>query len=135
MARVLVVEDDQDILNLIRVRLQKVGHRVAAVAHPDDALRLAASDPPDLAILDVGLPGMTGLDLLQELHQRDGLTDLPAIFLSARVQEEDIAAGRQLGAVYLTKPFVATALMRAVDNVLTKIAEERSSPGSSDPYK
>ena len=70
---------------------------------------------PDVVVLDVGLPDMDGLKLLSELRSRPGLTALPAIFLSGRVEQADVEAGRALGATYLTKPFVASALLDAVD--------------------
>jgi CheY-like chemotaxis protein len=86
------------------------------VAAGEGASALAAVQErgrPDLAILDVAMPGMSGLELLVALRERTDLQELPAIFLSARILPSDIAAGRALGASYLTKPFVAPALMAA----------------------
>jgi CheY-like chemotaxis protein len=119
MARVLVVDDDPDVLNLVSFRLRKADHKVIAVAGGQEALDVVAErGAPDVAVLDVMMPGIDGLTLLQRLRGIDGLERLPAIFLSARVQPEDIEAGRALGATYLTKPFVATALLRAIDAAL-----------------
>lgn len=119
MARVLVVDDDEDIRNLVQARLRGAGHLVVAAGSGAEALRLIdEKGPPDVAVLDVGLPGMSGLELLQELRGREGMTALPVVFLSARVQEEDVEAGRALGATYLTKPFVATALLDAVEKAV-----------------
>lgn len=119
MAKVLVVDDDEDVRNLVRHRTRKAGHRVMVAASGGEALDIvAAHGPPDLAILDVAMPGMSGLELLDTLHAQPGLEALPAIFLSARVQHEDIAKGRARGAVYLTKPFVASALLAAIDRLL-----------------
>lgn len=118
MAKILVVEDDADILKLIRTRLEKADHAVVVTMFPDEALELSGDENFDLAILDVGLPGMSGLELLTQLRSQSGKDELPAIFLSARVQDEDIAAGEALGAIYLTKPFVASALLAAVDGVV-----------------
>jgi CheY-like chemotaxis protein len=99
MARVVVVNDDPDILNLVQTRLRQRGHKVVAVASGSDALQaLAERGAPDVAVLDVSMPEMTGLELLQELRRREGLQDLPAVFLSARVLPDDIEAGRRLGA-------------------------------------
>ncbi|MDQ4094979.1 MAG: response regulator [Actinomycetota bacterium] len=134
MARILVVEDEEDILNLIRIRLRKAGHQVAALSRPEDALQVVNQSPPDLVVLDVGLPGMNGLELLEELRGRPGLDDVPAIFLSAHVREEDVEAGRSMEAVYLTKPFVATALLNAVEKILDGREDDASSTDSSDPY-
>ncbi|MGH2943736.1 MAG: response regulator transcription factor [Solirubrobacteraceae bacterium] len=115
MSRILVVDDDRDLRGLVEFRLRKAGHQVLSAEDAPTALALVAErGAPDLAILDVMMPGMSGLELLVELRKRDGLADLAAIFLSARILPADIAAGRALGATYLTKPFVAPALMAAV---------------------
>ncbi len=119
MARVLVVDDDPDVLNLVAFRLRKAQHKVIAVGGGEQALDVVAErGAPDVAVLDVMMPGLDGLTLLQRLRALEGLEQLPAIFLSARVQPEDIEAGRALGATYLTKPFVATALLNAIEAAL-----------------
>jgi CheY-like chemotaxis protein len=115
LARVLVVDDDEDIRNLVQARLRAAGHLVVSAASGPEALDLVTEKgAPDVAVLDVSMPGMTGLELLQQLRGREGMSELPVVFLSAKVQDEDIEAGRELGATYLTKPFVATALLDAV---------------------
>ncbi len=134
MARILVVEDEEDIRNLIQIRLRKAGHQVAAVGRPEEALRLVATAPPELVVLDVGLPEMNGLELLDRLRSDPALSDLPAVFLSAHVGNEQIEAGRSLGATYLTKPFIATALLNAVDASLKRASNEGMPVDSSDPY-
>lgn len=119
MARILVVDDEEDIRNLVQARLRAAGHLVVAAASGPAALAVVdEKGGPDVAVLDVSMPGMTGLQLLQELRAREGMGELPVVFLSAKVQEEDIEAGRSLGATYLTKPFVATALLDAVEKAL-----------------
>lgn len=119
MARILVVDDDEDIRGLVQARLRAAGHLVVAASSGPEALGVVAErGAPDLAVLDVSMPEMTGLDLLRELRAREGMTQLPVIFLSAKVQEDDVEAGRSLGATYLTKPFVATALLSAVEKAL-----------------
>lgn len=123
MTRILMVEDDQDIRELIAARLRHAGHGVRAVADADAALEVMRSDvQPELLVLDVGLPGMDGLELLQQLRTDERHRETPAIFLSARVQEQDIERGRVLGAEYLTKPFVANALLTRVDEVMRRVA-------------
>lgn len=117
MAKILVVEDDRDILQLVRQRLEGAGHDVEVSMDPFEALDLARSSPPELAVLDVGLPDMEGLELLPALRELPGLQDLPAIFLSARVERDEVEAGERLGAIYLTKPFVASALLAAVERI------------------
>jgi len=124
MARILVVDDDRDLRRLVDFRLRKAGHQVLTAVDAAHALAIVMTrGAPDLAILDVVMPGMNGLDLLVALRKRDGLARLPAIFLSARILPADIAAGRRLGATYLTKPFVAPALMAAVTAALDPVAE------------
>jgi CheY-like chemotaxis protein len=120
VARVLVVDDDPDLLTLVEMQLKHHGHDVAVAASGPDALDLVAQKgPPDVAVLDVAMPGMNGLDLLRELRSREGMEELPAIFLSARVGPEDIDAGVSLGAEYLTKPYVMSSLLSAIDGAIT----------------
>jgi CheY-like chemotaxis protein len=116
VARVLVVDDDPDILGLVENRLRKAGHRVIAVPDADEALRTVVKrGAPDVAVLDITMPGVDGFELLRRLRDLEGLAELPAIFLSARVLPSDVEAGRAAGATYLTKPFVATALLAAIE--------------------
>jgi DNA-binding response OmpR family regulator len=120
VARLLVVEDEQDIRDLIAMRLMMVGHSV--VAMPDAATALETVDrtgTPDAYLFDVGLPGMDGFRLLGQL--RDGGDTTPAIFLSGRAERAQIGHGRSLGAQYLTKPFAAKALLSAVDQALAGV--------------
>jgi CheY-like chemotaxis protein len=118
MSKLLVVDDDPDILALVQLRLQRAGHRVIGASSGAEALAIVAErGVPDLAVLDVSMPGMSGLELLSTLREQQS-KDLPAVFLSARVQPEDIERGRALGASYLTKPFIASALLNAVERAL-----------------
>ena len=94
MARVLLVDDDTDILELVKRRVGGAGHRVLAAGSGPEALALVANrGAPEVAVLDVGMPGMSGLELLQRLREATGQPTLPAIFLSARVGEADVARG------------------------------------------
>lgn len=119
MARILAVEDDPVTRLLVERQLENAGHQVISVSSAEQAMIVVEErGAPDLAVLDVGLPDTDGLSLLRRLRQRSELGDLPAVFLSAKVEEVDVEAGRAMGAVYLTKPFVATALLSAVDRLL-----------------
>lgn len=121
MARVLVVDDDPDLLTLVEMQLKHHGHRVATASSGPEAIALVESKgAPDVAVLDVAMPGMNGLDLLQHLRRIDGVEHMPAIFLSARVGPEDINAGVSLGAAYLTKPYVMAALLAEIDKALAQ---------------
>jgi CheY-like chemotaxis protein len=125
MARVLVVDDDPDLLTLVGLQLRQHGHKVVTAASGQEALALVTEKgAPDVAVLDVAMPEMNGLELLQTMRSRDGLGELPAIFLSARVAAEDIAAGRALGALYLTKPYVMRALLAAIDSLVVPAASD-----------
>lgn len=124
MARVLVVEDDPDIRQLVELRLRGLGHRVVSAPSGAEALAVIADrGAPEVIVLDVAMPGMTGLDVLRTLRADPAHSTLPAVFLSARVRPEDIAAGERLGATYLTKPFVVSALAAAIDKALAADAE------------
>lgn len=116
MSRVLVVDDDLNLQQLVLTRLRKAGHQVLCAASGTEALAVVEErGAPDVVVLDVGLPGMSGFELLPALRSLAGLEELPAVFLSGRVEACDVDAGRAMGAIYLTKPFSAVALTRAVD--------------------
>ena len=98
MSRVLVVDDDPNLRHLVSVRLQKAGHRVLVADSAAEALAVVQDrGAPDVVVLDVTMPGMTGLELLPAMRSLDGCEALPAIFLSGRVDHADVAAGRALG--------------------------------------
>jgi CheY-like chemotaxis protein len=127
MARILVIDDDPDILGLVRVLLRRRGYDVDCASSAHAALELLAEQGcPNLALIDVTMPGMDGLELVRILREREDTRALPVIFLSARVLPEDIEAGRSLGAGYITKPFDASALLDEVDEVVA--APDRVSP-------
>ena len=119
MARILVVDDDRVLLKLIQWRLERAGHEVISLTSPQNALELVLGGKmPDAVVLDVSMPEISGVEVLQTLRLGFGMKDLPAVFLSGRISPEEIETGRALGAIYLTKPFVASALLKAIDQVL-----------------
>ncbi len=125
MTRVLVVEDNPAIRELVSVYMKQAGHSVAAASDGPAAIATVTDrGAPDIAVLDVAMPGMSGLDLLVKLREMPGMAELPAIFLSARVSPEDIAKGTALGAAYLTKPFVGTALVNLIEKVMKPAGED-----------
>jgi CheY-like chemotaxis protein len=118
MSRVLVVDDDPNLRQLVTIRLEKAGHRVLAADSADEALAVVhGRGAPDVVVLDVTMPGMTGLELLPLMRTLDGCAELPAIFLSGRVEHHEVEAGRALNATYLTKPFSAAALTKAIERL------------------
>ena len=140
MARVLVVEDSQDIADLIRLFLEKDGHDVTTLASGGDALRRARSDRPDLVVLDLMLPGLDGLHVCQALRADAATAAVPIIMLTARGEESDRVRGLELGADdYVTKPFSprelaarVAALLRRVDRPQPAVAVLTYGPLSID---
>jgi DNA-binding response OmpR family regulator len=111
--------------------LEQAGYRVSAAANAEDGLALARRDPPDLILLDIGLPGMDGLDALQNFQQR---ADTPIIFVTARRRELDQALGLELGADdYVTKPFDQNVLLARIKAVLRRY--ERSTLAKTAPER
>ncbi|MBN1424132.1 response regulator [Candidatus Fermentibacteria bacterium] len=115
---VLVVEDEEDIRHIVRYNLEKEGYHVVAVAAAEDGLRRVRTEPPDVVILDLMLPGMDGLEFCRVLRKDPATDGIPIIMLTAKGEEADIVTGLELGADdYVTKPFspkVLTARLRAV---------------------
>jgi len=119
MAKVLIVEDDESMAVALKDGLEYEGYRVTVARDGEDGLRLAKESRPDLLILDVMLPKMSGLDVCRELRKDDGL--LPIIMLTARGQEIDKVLGLKLGADdYVTKPFGFLELMARVEALLRR---------------
>jgi two-component system OmpR family response regulator len=117
MARLLVVEDEPDLRDLLVQRLQGAGHKVVALASGPAALEAVERDgPPDAAVLDVDLPGMNGLDLLSALREfRPGL---PGLFVTVLWSGELLATVKASGSPWLSKPFTGPELRAAIDDLL-----------------
>ena len=122
MSRVLVVEDDKDIAELIAHSLQKAGHTVETAASGTVGLKRAKEGAPDLILLDLMLPGMDGLLVCQALRNDPGTASIPIIMLTARGEEAERIAGLELGADdYVTKPFSPRELTARVAALLRRI--------------
>jgi DNA-binding response OmpR family regulator len=116
---VLCADDDEDILSLVSLRLQRAGYEVATAPDGDAAVEVARARRPVLAVLDVMMPKRTGYEVLAELRADDTLREMKVILLSARVQEGDVARGFEAGAdAYLAKPFKAQDLVTKVQELL-----------------
>jgi DNA-binding response OmpR family regulator len=101
---VLIADDDADILSLVRLRLERSGYTVVSASDGTEALALALARVPDLAILDVSMPGMTGIEVTRRIRERE--LDTRVILLTAGARDVDVSAGADAGAdAYVTKPF------------------------------
>jgi DNA-binding response OmpR family regulator len=116
---VLVADDDPDILRLVAFRLERAGYDVVQAADGEEALRVATELEPDLAVLDVMMPKLTGYDVTRRLREAEATKRMPVILLTARVQEADVARGFEAGADdYLKKPFSPQELRARVHAIL-----------------
>jgi DNA-binding response OmpR family regulator len=121
VARIVIADDDADIRELVVFKLRHGGHDVIPVADGAAAVEACASQRPDLVILDVMMPGMSGLDAARALREDETLAGLPIIMLTARAQESDIEQGFEAGADdYVVKPFSPRELASRVEAVLAR---------------
>jgi two-component system phosphate regulon response regulator PhoB len=119
--KILVVDDEEDILELVRYNLTKEGYRAQCVQSGEQALVKAGEDPPDLIVLDLMLPGLDGLDVCKALKRNPATESIPLIMLTARGEDADIVAGLELGADdYVTKPFSPRVLLARIRATLRK---------------
>ncbi|HET7043044.1 MAG TPA: response regulator, partial [Gemmatimonadales bacterium] len=131
-ARVLVVDDEPDITALVAYHLAKAGYRVSTAANGADALKAARDERPDIVILDVMLPGLSGYDVLDELRRRPETKEVGVILLTARREEPDRIRGLSLGADdYLTKPFSPHELALRVNALLRRLSAPAVVGGST----
>src|SRR6202790_4553880 len=133
MKRILVVEDDKAIVELVRYNLEKDGFQVAASGDGATGLAQVRKAPPDLLILDLMLPKVAGLDICKEVRRDASLNRLPILILTAKGEEADRVVGLELGADdYVTKPFSPRELVARVKALL-----RRAEPGtpSEKPIK
>lgn len=123
-AQILVVDDEPDISAMVAYHLARESYRVRTVATGSEALEAVERERPDLVVLDLMLPGMSGLDVLRELRRRPELESLPVILLTARREEGDRVEGLSLGADdYVSKPFSPQELVLRVSAVLRRVQQ------------
>ncbi|MDF1525714.1 MAG: response regulator transcription factor [bacterium] len=127
--RILLIEDDEDIQELIRYNLDREGYDIKLVGSAEDGLIQASSWEPDIVLLDLMLPGMNGLDACRKLKSTEATSSIPVIMVTAKGEEADIVSGLELGADdYILKPFSPKVLVARIRNVLRRA---ESDPGQS----
>lgn len=130
--RILVCDDEPDITALVAYHLAKASYRVSTAASGPEALKAAREERPDVVVLDLMLPGISGYDVLQELRAREETRDVGVILLTARREEPDRIRGLSLGADdYLVKPFSPQELTLRVRALLRRLAAPAVSAGSA----
>lgn len=128
MARVLVIDDEPDVLLLCRVNLEHAGHEVLMAADGLHGVELARSERPDVIVLDLMMPRMDGYGVLEELSGDTGTRGVPVLILTARTRTEDQLRGWRAGAAgYLTKPFTPNSLTADVARLEHMSVSERDS--------
>ena len=116
---VLLAEDDPDILSLVRLRLERWGYDVLTATTGDEALAIALGSDIDLALLDVQMPGLSGIEVTQRMRADERTRLVPVILLTASVQEHEVGAGLGAGATdYVKKPFDPADLHARIERVL-----------------
>jgi CheY-like chemotaxis protein len=124
MAKILIAEDERDIRDLVAFTLRFAGYEVFAAANGEEAVQLAPQVSPDLILMDVRMPRMTGYEACRILKLNPDLKDIPIVFLSAKGQEAEIQQGLEAGAEeYLLKPFAPDQLTSHVKTILAKFGK------------
>ena len=127
MAKILIAEDERDIRELVNYSLQFGGFTVVQAVNGVEAVEQAQKELPDLILMDVRMPKMTGYDACRQMKSIPELRDIPVVFLSAKGQESEIHTGMEVGAEeYILKPFAPDELVRLVQTVLDRVTARRA---------
>ncbi len=125
--KILLIEDEQDISDLVTINLEAAGYSVVDVYDGLEGFLAAEREKPDLIVLDIMLPGMNGLDVCRKLKNHPDLSRIPIIMISAKSEELDVVLGLELGADdYVTKPFSPKVLLSRVKAVLRRKEEPKT---------
>ncbi|MDO8674854.1 MAG: response regulator transcription factor [Candidatus Omnitrophota bacterium] len=131
--KILIVEDDRDISELVRYNLEREGYDVSALFEGGDAFDHALKRKPDVIILDLMLPGTDGMEICRLLKNEDKTKNIPIIMLTAKGEESDVVIGLQMGADdYITKPFSPKVLTARVKAILRRGLSSSTAVGSPD---
>ncbi len=132
MARILVIEDEEDLQQVLDYNLRQQGHDVAAAVRGRDGLRLAREHHPELIILDLMLPDISGTEVCKAIKQDRKTKDIPILMLTARGEEIDRVVGFELGADdYVVKPFSVRELMLRIQAILRRAHPEVAGEGTT----
>ncbi len=133
--KILIVEDEKDILQLVKLYLEKDGFRTVSAMTGTEGLRLVKAERPDLMILDLMLPEMDGLEVCKRIRLNQDTALLPILMLTAKAEESDTVIGLELGADdYVTKPFSPKALIARVKALLRRLDRNAHSPQTHYRY-
>ena len=122
MSRILLVDDERDILDLIRFHLEREGHEILTAEDGLEALRVSIAEQPDVIVLDLMLPKLDGLSLFKRLRTETRTAEIPVIMLTAKAQQSDRLSGLELGADdYLTKPFSPRELLLRINALMRRV--------------
>lgn len=121
MARILIAEDERDIRELIKFTLNFAGHEVIVTANGEEAYETAKIEIPDIILMDVRMPRMTGYEACKLIKADDAIKHIPVVFLSAKGQESEVQTGLEVGAAeYILKPFAPDQLTARVSSILAQ---------------
>lgn len=127
MTKILIAEDERDIRELVAFSLQFGGFEVVQAANGAEAVERAPVEKPDLILMDVRMPKMTGYEACRALKAMPDMRHVPVVFLSAKGQESEIQTGLEAGAEeYILKPFAPDELVKQVKIVLERVAERQA---------
>jgi DNA-binding response OmpR family regulator len=122
MAKILIAEDERDIRELITFTLTFAGHEIVQASNGAEAVEIAQQAMPDLIMMDVRMPRMTGYEACRAIKQIETIKHIPVVFLSAKGQDDEVSDGLDAGAIdYIMKPFSPTELAEKIANLLKKI--------------
>lgn len=134
MPKILVVEDQQSVVAIVRYHLESAGMEGFFASDVNDGWRLLTTERPEAAVIDIGLPGADGWTLIEKLRGDERFGSLPIIVLTGLIEPEVVRRAASLGCEYLSKPFAASALIGKVRNALEPGSHRAPAP-DADPNK
>jgi CheY-like chemotaxis protein len=125
MAKILIAEDERDIRDLVIFTLQFSGYEVVSAANGEEAIDVTRREQPDLILMDVRMPRMTGYEACRVLKKEEPTQHIPIVFLSAKGQEKEVQSGLEVGATdYILKPFSPAHLTQRIDEILARVTAD-----------